>query len=261
MGNTSSAEVQAAVEQATTEDSGMWKSVVECPICVERMHPPVYQCRNGHIICKSCHGAPSMRACAQCRVKLDKANPIRNLAIDDVLCRLFPKCSYGCGYIAPTVEQVLEHEPHCLLRPVHCPYCSCKRSTPAELISHLVDQHGVNDVFDTLPEEGCTWSYRNNEEIIRWRDQQFFVSITLDDAFKVEKFAALQHTDVLPTVSLTVDSNGVKCSYEGPVQKNAGNLALRKPLLWVADATTVLTADSSEEDRVPLTITVQTNGD
>lgn len=64
----------------------------ECPVCLEVPLPPknVYQCTNGHIYCSECKDMPNMNVCPQCRVPLDKQNPIRNIAFTEIVANLFP---------------------------------------------------------------------------------------------------------------------------------------------------------------------------
>ena len=57
------------------------KDVLECPICL--MVPnygPIYQCQNGHIVCKDCHS--KLSECSQCR---SRQISIRALYLEKIL--------------------------------------------------------------------------------------------------------------------------------------------------------------------------------
>ena len=66
----------------------------ECPVCFEPLQKPVYQCRNGHLMCCVCIGRIERshnKACPTCRVALGER--IRSLEADrraDKLCRVSP---------------------------------------------------------------------------------------------------------------------------------------------------------------------------
>ena len=54
---------------------------LECPVCLDLPQSgPVYQCRNGHLMCKDCH--PKMKRCPICVVPLEK---LRNLLSEKLL--------------------------------------------------------------------------------------------------------------------------------------------------------------------------------
>ena len=54
---------------------------LECPVCLDLPQSgPIYQCRNGHLMCKDCH--PKMKRCPICVVPLEK---LRNLLSEKLL--------------------------------------------------------------------------------------------------------------------------------------------------------------------------------
>ena len=66
-----------------------FKDLLECPICFETIDSvPIYQCLNGHVVCKNCH--PKMKTCPICRVDTIKKcdGPIRNLKLEEMVERL-----------------------------------------------------------------------------------------------------------------------------------------------------------------------------
>ena len=54
---------------------------LECPVCLDLPQSgPIYQCRNGHLMCKDCH--PKMKRSPICAVPLEK---LRNLLSEKLL--------------------------------------------------------------------------------------------------------------------------------------------------------------------------------
>jgi len=62
---------------------------IECPICFCVPLPPkvVYQCKNGHIHCDVC--LKKIDQCPQCRITLDKKEPIRNRAVEEIIANIY----------------------------------------------------------------------------------------------------------------------------------------------------------------------------
>ena len=68
-----------------------FKDLLECPICFETIDSvPIYQCRNGHVVCKNCH--PKLKTCPICRVDIIKKSkrnaPMRNRKLEEMVERL-----------------------------------------------------------------------------------------------------------------------------------------------------------------------------
>jgi len=55
---------------------------LECPVCFETAEAPIYQCTEGHLICKKC--LPSLKICPECRAKYPK-NPFRNRMAEKIV--------------------------------------------------------------------------------------------------------------------------------------------------------------------------------
>ena len=70
------------------------RDAFECPVCFEPLQKPVFQCRNGHLMCCACVGKIERsrnKACPTCRVALTER--IRSLEADrraDKRCRASP---------------------------------------------------------------------------------------------------------------------------------------------------------------------------
>ena len=68
-----------------------FKDLLECPVCFETIDSiPIYQCRNGHVVCKNCH--PKLETCPICRQLHDGP---RNLKLEEMVERLQLSLSEG----------------------------------------------------------------------------------------------------------------------------------------------------------------------
>ena len=66
------------------------KDIVECPVCLKtpRYGAPIFQCRNGHLICRECYKRVES-TCPVCRVDLYSNTKIRCLSAEKILDRLY----------------------------------------------------------------------------------------------------------------------------------------------------------------------------
>lgn len=129
--------------------------LLECPVCMSSMYPPIHQCPNGHTLCSDCK-ARVHNCCPTCRYELGN---IRCLALEKVAESLELPCRHqalGCHDIFPYYSK-LKHEQHCRYRPYNCPYAGSECSVTGDipiLVGHLKDDHKV-DTHD-----GCTFNHR-----------------------------------------------------------------------------------------------------
>ena len=66
-------------------------SSLECPVCLTLPEcGPIYQCRNGHLLCKDCH--PSMEQCPLCNIPLEK---LRNLLSEKIISMINPEYQFS----------------------------------------------------------------------------------------------------------------------------------------------------------------------
>ncbi|XP_077242469.1 E3 ubiquitin-protein ligase DIS1-like [Tasmannia lanceolata] len=121
------------------------RDLMECPICLDAMSPPIYQCSNGHTLCSGCK--PRVRnQCPTCMLEL---GTIRCLALEKVMASLTLPCKYqsfGCIGIRPGYSK-LEHESQCVFRPYKCPYAGSECTVAGDLpylVAHLKDDHKVD---------------------------------------------------------------------------------------------------------------------
>ncbi|KAL3649310.1 E3 ubiquitin-protein ligase sinat2 [Castilleja foliolosa] len=128
--------------------------LLECPVCINVMYPPIHQCPNGHTICSKCKS--KVHCCPICRRQLGN---IRCLALERVAESLEMPCKYqnlGCRDIFPYNNR-LRHEQNCLFRPYCCPYaravCHFTGDIPF-LVAHLQNDHKVD------MHNGCTFNHQ-----------------------------------------------------------------------------------------------------
>lgn len=129
--------------------------LLECPVCLNLMYPPIHQCPNGHTICLNCK-TKVHNCCPICRQELGN---IRCVALEKIAEMLELPCRYqflGCQDIFPYHSR-LRHEQNCRFRPYNCPYAGAECNANGDiqfLVAHLKDDHKV-DMHD-----GCTFNHR-----------------------------------------------------------------------------------------------------
>lgn len=64
-------------------------SMIECPVCLEYMGPPIQQCRRGHLVCSSCRA--QLVNCPTCRSRF---TDLRNLVLE----RIVEMIKYPCRH-------------------------------------------------------------------------------------------------------------------------------------------------------------------
>jgi len=112
-------------------------SLLECPVCLELILPPIFQCANGHLICGDCKTDLPSHLCPTCRIPLCNT---RNLCMEKIVETLSIPCKYapeGCTEQLPYLHKS-DHENICPHRPFECPFriIGCKWEG-TELFAHL----------------------------------------------------------------------------------------------------------------------------
>ncbi|CAM0949053.1 unnamed protein product [Alopecurus aequalis] len=120
----------------------MERDVLECPICMDPLQPPVYQCAVGHVICSSCHGSlPHKDRCHACSATggYNRCN-----AVDKILESFCVPCSntkYGCT-VESHYHEADGHHKSCLHTPCFCPVPGCRfAGSMVVFLAHLTDDH------------------------------------------------------------------------------------------------------------------------
>ncbi|CAG9316847.1 unnamed protein product [Blepharisma stoltei] len=114
-------------------------SSLECPACSKLFMPPVYQCFNGHSICKTC--SETKATCPECSLPLQ--NKFRNIALERMLESIEVVCSFkGCGKRL-VLSQKRTHEQVCTFNPnIPCIFDECQWAGEC-LIDHITLVHQV----------------------------------------------------------------------------------------------------------------------
>lgn len=120
-------------------------SLVECPVCLDHITPPIKQCVKGHLVCIDCF--PRLHHCPTCRSAMCDE---RNLAMEQVARLLRYPCRYhpmGCKEAFPLSKKA-EHERDCEYLQLKCPFhgqCAFNGSL-ADVVPHLAAEHAVTPV-------------------------------------------------------------------------------------------------------------------
>ncbi|XP_022815880.1 uncharacterized protein LOC111349136 isoform X1 [Spodoptera litura] len=112
--------------------------LLECPVCLEWMEPPMSQCRRGHLVCGRCRAR--LASCPVCRTAFSS---VRNRAMEGVADMLRYPCRHGCGREV-RLRRRAPHEASCGARRYHCPAPPCARHPPLphhDLAHHFQCKH------------------------------------------------------------------------------------------------------------------------
>lgn len=114
--------------------------VLDCPICLEPLSSPVYQCENGHIACSNCCIKMSNK-CASCFWPIGYN---RCRAIEKVLESVRVSCrnvQHGCPASLIYCKK-FDHEKICTYTPCSCPYTGCNYvGSDKSLYLHFKTEH------------------------------------------------------------------------------------------------------------------------
>ncbi|GER30618.1 E3 ubiquitin-protein ligase [Striga asiatica] len=117
--------------------------VLDCPICMEPLSPPVYQCENGHVSCGTCC-LGARNNCGSCGCPIGTK---RNRALERVLDSMrvpCPNALYGCTQFS-SFSNKLQHEKTCRHSPCSCPYPNCSYTgLPSSVYSHFAATHSAS---------------------------------------------------------------------------------------------------------------------
>lgn len=116
--------------------------VLECPVCIEYMLPPIFLCDMGHSFCHSC--TKKLSVCSFCKSRFTNR---RNYALENFAEMAYPKCRnsrFGCKFRG-NLEEVKIHESSC--GRYQCPLLA------------------LVDVKDTVQAKKCRW-YGSYDEMV-----------------------------------------------------------------------------------------------
>ncbi|KAF0918386.1 hypothetical protein E2562_023547 [Oryza meyeriana var. granulata] len=116
----------------------MGMDVLDCPVCLEPLKPPILQCSVGHFICSSCRG--KLKKCPVC----SRTSFERCFGMERVVESILVPCSYavyGCTEKV-TYFNKKSHEQACSHGPCSCPDSGCSFAGPVAMLwKHFTTQH------------------------------------------------------------------------------------------------------------------------
>ena len=122
------------ISPAASKHAG-WHSLLdqlECPVCMEIILPPIFQCDAGHLICEACKSRLTLpKKCLECRTKLGDT---RNRVLEKLAEHLDIPCPHrrnGCEEIIKYGTARDSHAKRCEFRDVPCPNCDWSGSFSA----------------------------------------------------------------------------------------------------------------------------------
>jgi len=130
--------------ESTEIEQSLW-SVLECPVCMEYMRPPIILCVNGHNICSICR--PQLAECPTCRKRFLST---RNVGLEKLAREMKYPCThrqFGCkeGF---ALDKLDEHQAQCRYRQLKCPAARCSPGIKCDWIgiydevkNHLMENH------------------------------------------------------------------------------------------------------------------------
>mmetsp|Transcript_69088 Transcript_69088/g.179489 ORF Transcript_69088/g.179489 Transcript_69088/m.179489 type:complete len:299 (-) Transcript_69088:22-918(-) len=149
MASTSPGAAGSQRKRKTPDGEGIASTLAEsltCPVCLELIPPPIFQCKRGHVFCGECLDKLEAgdKQCPTCRTQLPSER-IRSLLGDQIASSL----EYPCpnSYFGCTAKMLLdargEHLLVCMHRPAKCPSGSCSwRGRSEDVLLHM-QGHGA----------------------------------------------------------------------------------------------------------------------
>ncbi|KAM0884215.1 hypothetical protein ACQ4PT_031133 [Festuca glaucescens] len=138
--------VVAAAEGDTRKEMDIIKfdaTLLHCPVCSDRLRPPVFLCPAGlHIACSNCQGKLPGKRCHSC----DHGGGayVRSPLMDKVVCSARVQCAHrqhGCTSCVAYFEAP-DHESACPRAPCSCTVPGCGfAASPPNLLGHLASAH------------------------------------------------------------------------------------------------------------------------
>jgi len=119
-----------------------------CNICTSFMYDEIFQCNNGHILCKNCKN--KIRNCPQCRINMID---IRCLYLEKMRALVEVPCKnsvYGCDSKMYLDDMNSHLENTCKYQQYSCPFMSCSWRGPLDGTSKCNNHLHNNNVYQHL---------------------------------------------------------------------------------------------------------------
>ena len=125
-------------------DGSLIEEDILCQICLGRMFGCIVMCSEGHSFCEKCFELlVEPQQCPCCREQPVKFS--RNRSLEGIIAKHRFLCEYHCG-ISAQPNQLIEHQQHCYLRTIGCPFFACGHTASANgLVGHIYRAH-VNQI-------------------------------------------------------------------------------------------------------------------
>lgn len=134
-----------ATAKANKKVSAIAMDLPECPVCMETMTAPIFQCQSGHSLCNNCTQSLVPPVCPICRQAMTQ---MRNWQLEDIVHKAKVPCpnkSFGCVYTMINAD-VEDHLKECIFREMECPlgavFGKCSwRGKVKEMMDHFKERH------------------------------------------------------------------------------------------------------------------------
>ncbi|KAJ2946156.1 hypothetical protein O0L34_g5087 [Tuta absoluta] len=134
--------------KANKKAAAMAVELPECPVCMETMSKPIFQCQSGHSLCNTCTSNLCPPTCPICRQPMTQ---MRNWQLEDIIAKAKVPCpnkDAGCVYIM-FAGDVDDHLKECIFRPMDCPlgiaFGKCSWTGKLfNMMDHFTERHPTN---------------------------------------------------------------------------------------------------------------------
>lgn len=178
----------------TVNDDGLNQtliSLLECPVCLEYVMPPIHQCKRGHIVCSSCK--PQLTQCPTCRSRFAD---VRSLVLEKIAEQLLYPCkNYTAGCQGKyKLQDKTDHEDNCFYRTYKCIISQCNwKGFWQEILGHM------NEVHSSIVIRGEIQVLQFNFSNPMNSSQNWIVS-ALDEIFRVNLVYSVQRSQIFGCV-------------------------------------------------------------
>ncbi|XP_045772302.1 E3 ubiquitin-protein ligase SIAH1-like isoform X2 [Maniola jurtina] len=170
----------------------------ECPVCMEYMSAPIFQCQSGHSLCNTCTRNLCPPLCPICRQAMTQ---IRNWQLEDMISKATVPCPNkpaGCVYTMVNMD-VDDHLKECIFREMTCPlgavFGKCFWSGKLNgMLDHFKERHPDNlsaDANITINNTSITTDDRHMY-LVAQNKFLFIISFKIDTMLKMA-YWAVQH--------------------------------------------------------------------
>ncbi|XP_047529844.1 E3 ubiquitin-protein ligase SIAH1-like [Vanessa atalanta] len=142
----------------------------ECPVCMDVMSAPIFQCQSGHSICNSCTRILLPPICPICRQAMTQ---MRNWQLEELISKATVPCpnrSSGCVYTMVSTDME-DHLKECIFREMAC---------PLGIVFGRCSWTGkLKDILDHFKERHPNHCYMNTDNDININN----ISISVDERY------------------------------------------------------------------------------